>query len=330
MWTTIDGRHSEGELISYKDGEVTLLIDSREYVFSIDRFIPSDRDYMIAWKSHIRCGVCKESIKGDKMQAGDDFYHPNCFSCLVCERPFLNRQSIRKDEWGGMVHAEHFRKAMSCGACGRFFSKNKALPGQFLGDGRLSCRSCLKEAVTDLATLSKVSDRVRLSISEIGLPRPYGPLSLRLVNQAEMNRELNRAHGRGKLRGLTITTFRTVAGRSGVSPQTSYSHQVWILSSLPVVECVSVLAHEFGHVWMNENFIEVSPPAAEGFCNLLAMHALSKEKSKIADVLRKNLEMSDDRVYGKGFRDMSKRLDQLGWQGILNDLLSRRRPQSFR
>jgi len=91
-----------------------------------------------------------------------------------------------------------------------------------------------------------------------------------------------------------------------------------------------VLAHEFGHVWMNENFIEVSPPAAEGFCNLLAMHALSKEKSKIADVLRKNLEMSDDRVYGKGFRDMSKRLDQLGWQGILNDLLSRRRPQSFR
>ena len=62
------------------------------------------------------------------MQAGKDFYHPECFSCLVCNRPFLDRQSIRRDEWGGMVHSEHFRMANSCGSCGRLFAGKSVKP----------------------------------------------------------------------------------------------------------------------------------------------------------------------------------------------------------
>ena len=65
------------------------------------------------------------------MQAGDDIYHPKCFTCLVCERPFLDRESIRKDEWGGMVHTQHFRQALSCGSCGRLFSKKKHRQSNF-------------------------------------------------------------------------------------------------------------------------------------------------------------------------------------------------------
>ena len=327
-WTTTEGSRSTGDLLSVEHDQVTLSINGREYIFPLSRFSSGDRAYIMKWKSEERCGVCKKKVDADKMRAGQGVYHPSCFTCLVCERPFLERQSISRDEWGGMVHSEHLRQAVSCGSCGRLFSPKKAAREQFLSDGRVSCLACLREAVTDAATLDAVSQRVRRGMSELGLPPPTGPLSMRLVDQGKLNREVERVHGRGSLRGLTLTTFRTVTG--GPNAGTTFSHEVWVLAGLPVVECVSVLAHELGHVWMNENYIDMSPPAVEGFCNLLSMHALQKESSKLAQVLRKNLEMSDDRVYGRGFRDMSKQLDKMGWPGLIRDLSSRRVPLSRR
>ncbi len=328
IWTTQAGSRTEGELLSIDGVSVTLLIDGREYIFPISRFSLADQDFLKNWKKEERCGVCRKKVGTEKMQAGDRVFHPDCFACLVCDRPFLHRQSIRSDEWGGMVHAEHFRQARSCGSCGRLFSLKKSKPQQSYRDGRFSCLACLREAVTDVVTLDAVAKRVRRAISDLGLPVPVGPLTMRLVNQDKLNKEVERVHGRGSLRGLTLTTFRTITG--GPYAGTSFSHEVWVLAGLPVVECVSVLAHEFGHVWMNENYIEMSPPAVEGFCNLLSMHALNKETSKLADILRKNLEMSDDRVYGGGFREMDKRLKKLGWPGLIDDLSTRRVPLNHR
>lgn len=324
VWTTVDGRTSEGELVSIEGDQVTLLIGKREYTFPMSRFSSSDRVYLQNWKAEHRCGICRKKVGADKMQAGESFYHSSCFTCLVCDRPFLNRQSIRRDEWGGLVHTEHFKRARSCGSCGRLFSDKNAKTKQFYSDGRVSCLSCLRDAVTDLSTLKAVTKRVRKGMSELGLPSPEGPLTMHLVNQNQLNKELQKAHGRGSLRGLTMTTFRTVSG--GPNAGTTYSHQIWVLAGLPVVECVSVLAHEFGHVWMNENLIDASPPAVEGFCNLLSMYLLKKETSKHAEILRKNLEMSDDHVYGRGFREMRKQLSKLGWAGLIRDLSTRRVP----
>lgn len=60
------------------------------------------------------------------------------------------------------------------------------------------------------------------------------------------------------------------------------------------------------------------------------MHLLNKETSKLADILRKNLAMSDDLVYGRGFREMNKQLDKLGWPGLIRDLSTRRVPLNRR
>ena len=130
-WTTIEGRRSQGELVSFEENQVTLLIDGREYTFPVSRFSAPDRAYLMKWKAEKRCGICRETVGVDKMQAGEQIYHPACFTCLVCERPFLDRQSIRRDEWGGLVHTEHFRQVPRCGTCGRMFSKKTAKPEQF-------------------------------------------------------------------------------------------------------------------------------------------------------------------------------------------------------
>lgn len=323
-WTTLDGDQTEGELLSVKEEKVTLLIAGREYIFPVSRFSAMDREYLAMWKKEERCGVCRKTIGSEKMQAGEHVFHPACFFCLVCERPFLDQQPIRRDEWGGMVHTEHFRKARTCGSCGRLFSANRSKPEQNFPDGRFSCLSCLGEAVTDRVTLDAVANRVRRGMSELGLPSPSGSLTMQLVNQDKLNREVERVHGRGSVRGLTLTTFRTIRGGSNAG--TTFSHEVWVLAGLPVVECVSILAHEFGHVWLNENFIDMSPPAVEGFCNLLSMHLLHKETSKLADILRDNLAMSDDPVYGRGFRAMNQKVQKLGWAGLVRDLSSRQVP----
>jgi hypothetical protein len=327
-WTTVEGSRTEGELLSVQDNQVTLRIDGREYLFPVTRFSEADRAYLLNWQREKRCMVCLKAVQGDQMKAGTEIYHPSCFTCLVCERPFMDGQAIRRDEWGGMVHGEHFRQAHSCGSCGRLISPKTIQPEQIFPDKRVSCLPCLKEAVRDVTQLQAVSRRVRVGLSELGLPPPTGPLSMKMVSQDRLNREIERAHGRGSLRGLTLTTFRTITG--GPNAGTTFSHEVWVLSGLPVAECVSVLAHEYGHVWLNENYIDASPPAVEGFCNLLSMHALQKDTSKLADVLRKNLQMSDDYVYGRGFREMSKRLEKLGWPGLLRDLSTRRVPLNQR
>ena len=83
-------------------------------------------------------------------------------------------------------------------------------------------------------------------------------------------------------------------------------------------------------MWLNENYIDMSPPAVEGFCNLLSMHLLLKESSKLGYILRENLAMSDDLVYGRGFRQMNKQVKKLGWSGLIRDLSSRRVPLSQR
>jgi hypothetical protein len=324
----VEGSRTEGELLSVQDNQVTLRIDGREYLFPVIRFSEADRAYLLNWQREKRCMVCLKAVQGDQMKAGTEIYHPSCFTCLVCERPFMDGQAIRRDEWGGMVHGEHFRQAHSCGSCGRLISPKTIQPEQIFPDKRVSCLPCLQEAVRDVTQLQAVSRRVRVGLSELGLPPPTGPLSMKMVSQDTLNREIERAHGRGSLRGLTLTTFRTITG--GPNAGTTFSHEIWVLSGLPVAECVSVLAHEYGHVWLNENFIDASPPAVEGFCNLLSMHALQKDTSKLADVLRKNLQMSDDYVYGRGFREMSKRLEKLGWPGLLRDLSTRRVPLNQR
>ena len=35
-----------------------------------------------------------------------------------------------------------------------------------------------------------------------------------------------------------------------------FDHTIYVLYGLPYIECESVLAHEFAHVWLNERFIE--------------------------------------------------------------------------
>ena len=71
-WTTVEGGTTDGDLLSFKEGKVTLLIAGREYIFPVSRFSASDRAYLLKWKKELRCGVCRKTVGHEKMQAGEE------------------------------------------------------------------------------------------------------------------------------------------------------------------------------------------------------------------------------------------------------------------
>jgi hypothetical protein len=98
---------------------------------------------------------------------------------------------------------------------------------------------------------------------------------------------------------------------------------------MPHIECASVLAHEYAHIWLNEQFIDDIPPVIEGFCNLVSEATLVKEKGKLASIIRENMKQSDNPVYGVGYRRMKQRLEILGWPTLVAEMKSKSKPPTF-
>ena len=327
-WTTNTGSKSEGELFEVLGDRIGLTIKGREYHFSLSRFIQSDQEYVRDWKKVERCPVCSKSLGTRTINSGGVKYHTACFRCMVCRSGFKGGDQFRRDAWKGMVHVKHFQSTGLCGTCSRIFVKREAHPKQFFADGRMSCASCLKDGVFDTKILHEVENRVWQTLNRIGISKPVGQLSIRLVDRGLLNQEALKINARGNLRGLTLTKYKIVRG--GRNPGTTFDHRIYILYGLPYIEFESVLAHEFAHVWLNERFVESTPPVVEGFCNLVSSEVLEKEKSKLASVLLKNLQNNTSLAYGVGYRKMKANLAQKNWNQVLAEMKSKSNPPKLK
>lgn len=324
VWITAEGSRAEGELVEVRGDRIGLEINGREYHFSLQRFSQKDQAYVRQWAKSPRCSICTDILGTNRMKAGEDEFHPDCFRCMVCREVFADGESFQRDDWGGMVHVNHSHFTSTCGSCSKLFLTRQARPRQIFKDGRTSCSNCLDDGVFKENLLEEVLRRVRPVLLELGISKPRGKLSLELVDRSFLNREALRINAVGNLRGLTLTKYKLIKG--GRNPGISFDHKIYVLFGLPYVECVSVVAHELAHVWLNERFIEDSPPVIEGFCNLVAEHALEKEKSKLASLIRENMDLSKNPIYGAGYRRMKMKLSQIGWPALLTFLKKKSTP----
>ena len=62
VWTTVEGKTQDGELLKFDGNEVGIIIKGREYRFLINRFIPSDRRYIRDWSKAARCHRCAKQL----------------------------------------------------------------------------------------------------------------------------------------------------------------------------------------------------------------------------------------------------------------------------
>jgi hypothetical protein len=323
IFTSTNGTEVDGVVFEVDGPRVGLRVNGRDYYFSISRFVREDQAYMQKWSAVERCASCKEKVGEGYREAGDDKYHDQCFRCLACRQSFVGGEGLGKGPWGGLVHLEHASQVSSCDSCARFFRREDSNPKQYFRDGRVSCQNCLEDAVFDQEKLSLVRARVVPVLRGVGMSLPDKPIQIELVDRPFLDREAKRIKSEGKLRGLTLTKFKVTRG---VDSSTSFEHRIYILSGLPYVECISVLAHEYAHVWLNERFIDSTPAEIEGFCNLISEICLAQDKSKVSLLLRENMMKSENPVYGAGFRRMRSRLKSLGWDGLFAEMLAKSSP----
>jgi predicted ester cyclase len=328
-WTTVEGQSQEGDLFEVHGSEVGLKIKGREYRFSINRFVPSDQKYIREWSKVSRCHRCSLPLGNGRIkEAGNYNFHVSCFNCLVCEKVFQGGEKLKRDEWGGLVHASHFNQAKMCDTCSKILSVKNISAQQVFKDGRMACNSCASDGVFESKRMEEVRKRVWPTLSSLGISSPVGNVIIRVVGKDIISKQALKINARGNLRGLTLTTYKIVS--DGRITRTSFAHEIFILYGMPHIECASVLAHEYAHIWLNERFIEDSPPVVEGFCNVVSDAILSKEKGKLASIIHTNMKQSDNPVYGAGYRRMKQRLTALGWPALLTEMKLKSKPPTLK
>jgi len=114
--------------------------------------------------------------------------------------------------------------------------------------------------------------------------------------------------------GMTLTLVTT----SGDREISRVVKEVVILYGLPREHTVSIVAHEFGHVWCFLHcFPELSKKTKEGLCQLFAYICLSQRDSAEARYHMKTIADNLDPEYGQGFREAKQALSSATLTSLL-------------
>lgn len=293
------------------------------------------------------CKSCTKPISGTHIKALGADWHPEHFLCAACGQPV--NQSAFKDYQGWPLHIECFQRqaAMYCAYC------NKALVGQYQMDGwgtkfcpehsnqypicrfcgrlvpqgrimknsgYIRCPVCRASAIETQEQAQPIFSRLALWVNSQGLRYNNLPLCIEVVDTtrlSEYNGQINDVNTLGvTLVQKTVSTFRTRVTISGVA----------ILQGLPSTLFHSVTVHELGHAWIAVHGVTgLEKWAEEGFCQLLAHRLLvqiATAESKYHTIV---IERNNDPVYGEGFRRVRGVSESVGFQHMVNYLLTSKR-----
>lgn len=146
--------------------------------------------------------------------------------------------------------------------------------------------------------IEDIKTRVHYFVENLGLRPPWERIRIHFITPEQMNKRDSNAEG------------------------LCYSHSdgcfdIYIRCGYSYLYTKSILAHEVGHTWINENKIKISKMENEGFCQLLAYQILFSDFAQSSNNNMLALREWKDEVYGDGFRLMKTKLDSLGWCQLL-------------
>jgi hypothetical protein len=239
---------------------------------------------------------------------------PDLSLCCICQEPLVG-ETIQ-DTWKNLAHLTH--RIGFCSSCERILSPHGSSGGFQYSDGRLICGLCKKMAILDDVSANQSRRKVLGQLENVGFLGIPKNIKITLAHPQILSAHSRKSH----TSGLTLSHFHfSDYKRVGIT------HQIGILYGLPKIEFEAVMAHEFLHVWQQENNIRFSLLYAEGLCELGGFLVYSEENSDLAKHLLQKMKNSKDPVYGNGFRLMQKKLEALGWEGLIQEVL--RNKQGF-
>lgn len=267
-----------------------------------------------------RCAICLKPIQGKYTSDDAGEYHIDCFKkhklpiCDICSKPLDTKFIL--DPWGNRSHVKHGRKnTATCDSCQRIISAKTSLGGYQYNDGRFICGICKETAIEHQVAVSVLIPDITGKLSAVGI-HVSPDIPVYLVDKKALRKKSGKKHA-ANTRGFTQCSIKYVNGKKEALKQT-----VYVLTGLPRLEFEGVLAHELLHVWLNEHSIKLDDSRMEGFCNLGAMLIYQGDGTTLAQLLLQNMENDLDPAYGRGYREMKRQLEKMGWSGLIKALLN--------
>lgn len=263
----------------------------------------------------IVCGICRKNIIGRYISSNCINYHEDCFEnhvinkCCVCGHGI--KGEYFKDDWGNYAHSYHSGiKTDFCFACGRIVAGKSSNGGKRVGEKRIVCGYCLTDTVNESAEIEKNKNKVLAIFNSKGITGISYDIPVHVVSDSSYS-ELGLNTGSGLKLGVTWQR-----GKIGIG-LTQHEFNIYILDYIPSLFFQGILAHELLHTWLTLYAIALPDNEVEGFCNLGSYLIYSNQKCKLSNVLIKKMHADMSPVYGEGFQLMNKRLEKLGWPGLL-------------
>ena len=190
--------------------------------------------------------------------------------CILCGKGPLTGH-YWKGKWGTLCDDCYHRYENHCSICGLPIDKDF----EKTGDGRYVCRFCKTNAVLDVDEAKDVFTEVRGDLIELFgstymLQYPDVTVSLFDVDYWS---EAGRPDGLHKY-GFAHTRK---------TPKGDCTHEVVMLSGRLRGEMSAVAAHEYTHLWLNENrpaSHEIDSDTIEGICELAAYKLMESRSDK--------------------------------------------------
>ena len=278
---------------------------------------PDERYYHRACLERLKqvtCAYCKLPItQGNCTTFEGATYHPECYlkfiapRCEICGEPL--GKSFITDYWGNRFHHEHTQQYPVCPACGRLVWKG----GIEIGDGKKLCEICSRVSVTTPEQARALLEQVREELATMGIVVKTLGLRIQLVDRQRL--EAGRA-AEGHSHAYAHVDWKGGTKNSGDETAT-----VQVLAGLPDDMVDGIIAHELMHVWQHENAADTDSLALrEGSANWASSLIYSRLHTKRGQFFLNSLEISQDPIYGKGYRDVAAYADQFGMDAVLRML----------
>ncbi len=229
-------------------------------------------------------------------------------ACCLCKKALVGQ--VVQDAWGNSAHLAH--GISFCGTCDRILSRYSSAGAFQYSDGRLICGLCKKIAVTDGVSANRSRRKIVDLLESVGFKGIPKNVKIVLTHAEALSAHSNKKN----TAGLTLTQVHFHNYK-----RIGATHQIGILSGLPKPEFEATLAHELLHVWQQENGIKLSPLYCEGLCELGSFLIYSKDSSPLGKHLLEKLMKNKDLIYGNGFRLFHKKIQNLGWEKMIREVL---------
>jgi hypothetical protein len=302
-------------------------------------------------RNHFLCEYCKKTLNGEFISDDSKFYHSECYAdlkelkCAHCEKNLTEEYIVSEgkkyhkdcyeavspkcgicgktlegtyiiDYYGNKYHSFHERDYERCTSCNRLISNSITKGGRSYSDGRSICNLCFPEAVLDQGRFSGLLEKVRIKLVDFGISLSTAQVSIKGVSLYELKNAAGNNFSEN-IKGFCETNITTTNGKG-----TKYSHKIFVLNGLPVINIESIIAHELMHAWLAQNTKDnQSKSITEGSCNFISYLYLKKQNSDVRALqLIDGIEKDPSSVYGAGFRSIKSRFEGKDLSLLLNYL----------